>query len=687
MGKYHQLRYGSSPVKFSIQKILDYPFHWHDCIEIIFVLKGSILLELVKDPALVNPILMKDKDIYVATMNEIHRIYKTEEENTVLLMQIDADFVRQHFAGVGVIEFTCLFNPETNIEKEKIQEIKEQVVNLSILVRNASGNHFAEIELETNELLFNLIENFNIINKALTRVSESKKYIARFTRISNYIISNFNNKNVLQEIAEREYLDAEYISHELKRYFGSSFQVAINFYRIENSMRLLLDSELTIDQIAYECGFSAPKYFYRNFKVYYKQGPLAFRKQYKKLYENMKYLKCYEETDIPLEMLNFTQKAFEQEIEWLEIDMMEKGNPFYYIEKETIHISRGQDLCNVLVQNSLRLVQNEIGFKYIKITNLFSSSDPFWRNTIEGTYYYYNSFDFLWQLGMKPIIQIQDTCFENAVYIKIVRELINSFAEKYGWDTLKEWSFEVEKKSGVKYDMLAEIVKPCSVSINIRDNQSDAHSSCLLNDTFYMACDMISSVINEKRNLDAVYPIDYGEAGLSKSDNNMFQGKRGLMTVNGLLKPSFYACFLLARLGDSVIKKGDYYFVARKGESIQILLYNHSNLYSDHNKQELTPEEYFKNLLSQQYKKINLNIRNMQDTYKVTRYVLNYENSCIYYQWMAMRGPQLLNDHDVKLLNKVTFPKVSFDFIEDKEINFNFSLPPDGIELVILEKQ
>lgn len=687
MGKYHPLRYRSSPVKFSTQQVIDYPFHWHDCIEVIFVMKGSILLELIKDPALVNPMLMCEKDIYVATMNEIHRIYKTEEENTVLLMQIDAGFVRRHFAGVDVIEFSCLFNPDTNIEREKIQEIKEQVFHLSRLILNAAGKNSAEIERVSYELLFNLIENFNIINRALARVSERKKYIARFTRISNYIINNFNNKNVLQEIAEREYLDADYISHELKRYFGSSFQVAINFYRIENSMRLLLDSELTIDQIAYECGFSAPKYFYKNFKIYYAQGPLAFRQRYKKQYENMKYLQCYQETDIPAELLSRTHKSFETEIAWLEIDINERSCPIVNHEADTIYIGRGEDLCNVLVQNSLKLIQSEIGFKYIKIKNLFPSPDSFWGNAVEGIYYYLHSVEFLWQLGIKPVIQAQDTCFENAVYRKILRELIDNFAEKYGWDSLTEWNFEIEKRSGVKYDILADIVKPCSVCINKIDDHSGVCFLSPLNDTFYMACDIVDRAVNGKRSMDPIYPTDYGEAGLPKPEYNMFQGKNGLMTVNGLLKPSFYAYFLLAQLGSHVIKKGDYYFVSKKGDTIQILLYNHTNFNSGSSRQESLPEDYYKNLLGQMQKKINLNIRNVQDTYKVTRYELNYENNCIYYQWLTMRSPKLLSDHEIKLLNKVTFPKVSFDFIDKKDVNFNISLPPDGIELVILEKQ
>ena len=222
-------------------------------------------------------------------MNEIHGVFRTDDDNMVLMMHIDTDFIKQHFPGVSLIDFASLFNPETNLEAEKVEKIKEQVINPALLVAGNDGN-FAEIEKVTNELLFDLIDNFNKIKRALNQKNDGKEYEARFTRIASYIISNFANKNVLQEIAELEHLDAEYISHELKRYLGSSFQVLINYYRIEYAFKLLLGSNRTIADIAYDCGFSATKYFYRNLKKYYAPGPLIFRKKYQGLYKNIKYL-------------------------------------------------------------------------------------------------------------------------------------------------------------------------------------------------------------------------------------------------------------------------------------------------------------------------------------------------------------------------------------------------------------
>jgi len=689
MGNYHHLRYETYPVNFSVQKVIEYPYHWHDCLEIILVLKGSVFVDVMKDPAMIDPVLLGENVIYVSTMKEIHGIFKTDEENLVLLMHIDTDFIKQHFPGVSLIDFASLLNPATNIEVEKIEKIKEQVINLALLVAQSNG-HFVEIEKATNELLFDLIENFNKIKRALNQKNDGKEYEARFTRIASYIISNFSSKNVLQEIAELEHLDAEYISHELKRYLGASFQVLINYYRIEQSLRLLLESDRTIADIAYDCGYSATKYFYRNFKKYYAPGPLIFRKKFQKLYKNMKYLKCYEEVDIPFELLNskLSNKKLEEVIDWVEVDIREEGRPYLYCLKDTINVSSWRDLAQEEVQSSLRLMQDEIGFRYIGINDLFTEVDSSEIRKMEGNHDNLNMiFLFLEQLGLFPIIGLPDSYLQDPVYLNFIIEWIKDLESKYGCDTLKEWKFEVNELAGLNYDLIKDAVNPCSLSIVVRDQQNNYQTYNMLNDSFYWASKIMRCAIHESADIDLIYPVDDIDIDLPKEDYRIFQGKSGLLTANGLIKSSFYAYFLLAQLGSSVIKKGEDFLVTKKRDSIQILFHNQRNLYDFNDEQELTPEEYFKNLMNdQKYKKVNLNIRNMEGNYRVIRYELNYESCCIYYRWMLQRCPQYLIDRDIKILNKQTVPRVSFDSINDREVNFNLNLPPDGLELIILEK-
>ncbi|MDR1271625.1 MAG: AraC family transcriptional regulator [Clostridiales Family XIII bacterium] len=299
--KKHQLRYSAGPIRYSIQEVIDYPFYWRDCIEIIYVLSGSLTLELIKDPSLARPLFLQTDDIYISTMNELHRIYRSGRDNRVLLMQIDGDFVRSRF-GEDIFEFPYPLTPQNAIESAQLEDIRRQVLALADLVRESEsvGDRKREqVEQAASEMLGLMTGNFTIISRALSKFGESKVYLERYTRIASYVTKHFMSKNVLQEVAERERLSAEYVSHEVKRHFGLSLLKAVTFYRVAHSVKLLLETDLTLDQIAYESGFSAPKYFYRNFRKYRPEGPLAFRKKYKELYANIEYVKCFEEADYP----------------------------------------------------------------------------------------------------------------------------------------------------------------------------------------------------------------------------------------------------------------------------------------------------------------------------------------------------------------------------------------------------
>jgi AraC-like DNA-binding protein len=52
----------------------------------------------------------------------------------------------------------------------------------------------------------------------------------------------------------------------------------ITYLRLDEAKRLLDNSDLTIENIAYECGFNTYSTFYRQFCERYRISPTAYRK-------------------------------------------------------------------------------------------------------------------------------------------------------------------------------------------------------------------------------------------------------------------------------------------------------------------------------------------------------------------------------------------------------------------------
>jgi hypothetical protein len=166
----HTFKYGNGNIRLSLQKIIDYPFHWHSGIEIILVLKGSIVLEVYKDPDMLTTRVMKENDIFVTGDEEIHRLYGSDGSNAVLLLQVDKAHISTIFDFSDNLEFDYLFYTYGAQEQEVLKRIKDEIKFLSaLIVEDELHENDKDIFHSANNLLYLLIDNFEIINRKLSR--------------------------------------------------------------------------------------------------------------------------------------------------------------------------------------------------------------------------------------------------------------------------------------------------------------------------------------------------------------------------------------------------------------------------------------------------------------------------------------------------------------------------------------
>ena len=71
----------------------------------------------------------------------------------------------------------------------------------------------------------------------------------------------------LEEVARRLHVSEEYLSKQFKKETGVSFSETIKKYRIDQVKRLLIDSDLKLNQIASMTGYSDPKYMSQVFRA------------------------------------------------------------------------------------------------------------------------------------------------------------------------------------------------------------------------------------------------------------------------------------------------------------------------------------------------------------------------------------------------------------------------------------
>ena len=99
----------------------------------------------------------------------------------------------------------------------------------------------------------------------------NKIYLTVLDHLSD---SNFGNAH----LAEKMQVSESQLFRKIKALTGQSTAIHIRSIRLQKGKELLLTSQLTVSEIAYETGFTSPFYFSRTFSKEFGSPPNSIRK-------------------------------------------------------------------------------------------------------------------------------------------------------------------------------------------------------------------------------------------------------------------------------------------------------------------------------------------------------------------------------------------------------------------------
>ena len=93
----------------------------------------------------------------------------------------------------------------------------------------------------------------------------------------DYIRKHYQQDISIQALAEIAHLSVSALERRFRKYLEKTPKQFINEVRLENARRLLVDSNLSIAEVGYRCGFSDHSYFSRQFKALFEELPSELR--------------------------------------------------------------------------------------------------------------------------------------------------------------------------------------------------------------------------------------------------------------------------------------------------------------------------------------------------------------------------------------------------------------------------
>jgi two-component system response regulator YesN len=141
------------------------------------------------------------------------------------------------------------------------------------------------------KLYYQLLDISNLIRKEKTREIESDikcptiplpTYSNNMSVLSaiSFIEQNYNKNIGLQEAAAVINISDSHLSRTFKKETGFNYVKYLNIYRINISIELMYDENLTLNQIGSACGFETPSYFAKIFKREMNVSPSKYRESF-----------------------------------------------------------------------------------------------------------------------------------------------------------------------------------------------------------------------------------------------------------------------------------------------------------------------------------------------------------------------------------------------------------------------
>ena len=228
------------------------PMHLHKELELCVVLSGSCRVSTDRQSFEAGP-----GEILLFDAGSSHELCASGAPARLLTLQISNSFCARFYPQIRSIRFGCrglssCLGPE-------------MLLALSNYLRDTPEAPFACMA-QINAIFAILLGGTPYRVLSDTENMTQTRNAERMHRILHYLETHYSEPVRLSEIAEREGLTQTYLSHLFREQLHIPFQDYLGRLRLEAAMLLLRQSDTTLTDAAYACGFSDPKYLNRSFQ-------------------------------------------------------------------------------------------------------------------------------------------------------------------------------------------------------------------------------------------------------------------------------------------------------------------------------------------------------------------------------------------------------------------------------------
>lgn len=442
-------------IQFGVYKGIDKPLHRHPETELMFIISGS--MEAGTDG---RSLTLAEDDILLMNSGMGH--WAKGEECLFCMVKFPWELLSNILGDEGR-RFVCNSVEDTEHSYAQLRSLFRELILQYVHTQRRSDCLIDSLLLR---LLDELVEHFQ--DETSQGEADQQSGEVRLQQIIQFVNQNYRHNLSLSKMAEDFHVSTSTLSRFFKKSMGCYFVDYVNQVRVQSAMKDLAETDENITKIVVSSGFSNLTAFNRVFRELNGMSPTEYRQTSRRdaPEKQKQLLQATEELRRHIQRRSRQSDPFQGKRQESIVVNSRAGERYEKKWLRVMNIGSAYQMTQSNLQSHLLLLKEQLGFRYVRIWNVFSKGLMISDGQRVGGYSFDNLdsvLDFLLEHHIKPYLDLgrrpytitrnekemvfqEQECIDfrsQRVWEDLVRSFIRHLVKRYGREEVGTWIFEL----------------------------------------------------------------------------------------------------------------------------------------------------------------------------------------------------------------------------------------------------